>query len=169
MTRPKVRPIAVRTADDLVSLDPVAQERREQAFAALSDMRRNGWSLTRAARANDISPADTRRYTGSAIQRGASGRYLARPFDRQFRLMQALTTEGRITVAVRDSRTAALLAQHGNTVRAYLDGKGDGRLRALPRKTFTANGVAYTLETDIRKIDEHARRGEVAYEDLYVH
>jgi len=170
MTARAPRAVVVRNAAALAALSPTQRAKHDRAFAAVADARHHGWSLSHAARANDIRREDVLRYAPGVFTKGSNGIYAARPYDRHYRgTMQALTTEGRITVEVRDSRTASLLGQHASAVNAYLEGRGDRALRTLRRRTFTIDKHPYTLLTDKQQIDHLARAGEVSFEDLYVH
>jgi hypothetical protein len=168
MSRRRPRPISVRNAADFATLAPRDREKRAEALAVAADMRRNGWSLTRATRENGIGVFDALRFGGGLFRKGSNGRYTAGKYDRQYQPMEVLTTEGIVTVETRDSRTRSLLGRHEGAVGSYLGGRGDARLRTLPRRTFVANGQKHTLATNPRTISEMDRRGEVAYEDLYV-
>jgi hypothetical protein len=78
-TRP--RRVTASTAGDRRYAEVAA---RNRALDAVSKMRRNGVSLTRAARDAGTTPDAVRRYAGSALERRGS-RWVAKPSDRLLR------------------------------------------------------------------------------------
>jgi hypothetical protein len=125
-------------------------------------MRRDGRSLSRAAREVGTTPRTVRRYADDALERSSAGRFKARRGDRLLRVMSVLSTDGHVTVVVRGSGAASIVAEHANAVRRYLGGDTD----ALDR--FAGKRVAgLTLETDPDAIEAFALAGELDFEDIY--
>ena len=77
----KRRPITATTAGDRRFAQVAA---RNRVLDAVSRMRRDGVSLTRAARDAGTTPDAVRRYAGSALERQGS-RWVAKPSDRLLR------------------------------------------------------------------------------------
>ena len=145
------------------SLRPSERQARGRALDALSIMRRDGVSLRTAARRADTTPNNVLRHAGPALER-RGGRYVASPADRFARLMQVLGRDvGIVSVSVRGSRQASLIARHWNAVNRYLNSGNDSDLRR-----FTGRSVAgVEFETDLDVIDELAGAGELEFEEIY--
>ncbi len=129
--------------------------KREAALDVVALMRREGLSLTQAVRHHNrewpdakVSPASVRRLVPRALEkRGAT--WQPTRYDRYARTTDALTTEGKVKVTVRDSRTGSLISRHGNAVKAYLRGRADESvLRSYRGKRFRAGKRTYVLETE---------------------
>jgi hypothetical protein len=153
---------AIRSATDLATLDPSERLARRQAFEALTEMR-GGASLARAARHAGTTPNAVLRHVGAALEQGPSGRWHARAGDRLYRRMQVLSEDGLRTIEVRGSRAASRLSAHANAVREYIYTGDASRLEGFDG--MRVGGVE--LETDLNRIDEWARRGELSFEDIY--
>jgi hypothetical protein len=81
--------------------------------------------------------------------------------------MRVLTPDGAITLDIKHSRSASLVAEHANAVRTYLL-KGDARaLRAFHGRALRVDKVAYPFVTDLRTLHRLANAGELRFEDLY--
>lgn len=155
-------PKPIRSAGQWLKLRPAEREARERALEALSLMRSQGLSLSRAAAEAGTTTSTARRYIGDALQRDRPGRFHARPGDRLFRRMQTLTTEGVREVDVRGSRVASTIARHWNAVKTYLHGN------ATTLERFAGKRVGgHELMTDLAAIEEEGRRGEVPFEHIY--
>jgi hypothetical protein len=158
----KTRGVA-RSRSDLIALRPAEREARRRSLEALRIMRRERRSLSRAAREAGTTPKTVRRYTDGALQSSSGGRFKARRADRLLRVMNVLSTEGHLTVVVRGSDAASLVAEHANAVQHYLT---TGDTSALDR--FADKRVAgVTLETDPDAIETFALAGELDFEDIY--
>ena len=135
----------------------------DRVLEALGIQRRNGGSLTRAARDADTSVRTVKKYAGEALEKDGSGRYQVRPADRLIRPMRIVTTEGVAEDIVRGSRVASLNARHANAVKYYLS-TGDASVLA----PFIGKSVAgHPLETDPDRLDELGRRGFLDWLSIY--
>ncbi|MGH2971097.1 MAG: hypothetical protein ACRDLE_02960 [Gaiellaceae bacterium] len=153
---------AIRSASDFARLDPYERLARRQAFEALTDMRA-GASLARAARRARTTPNAVLRHVGAALDQAPNGRWHARVGDRLYRRMQVLGEDGLRTVEIRGSRAASRLSAHANAVREYIYTGDPSKLERF--RGMRVGGVE--LETDLDRIDEWARRGELSFEDIY--
>ena len=140
--------------------DPFAEER---ALDALALVRRQGVSLTRAARLTGTTRRTVLSHAGAGFQRNGR-RWVPTPFDRIPREMAVLTVAGPAVGVIRDSRTASLVAEHANAVRHYLRTGDERRLAGLRRKTFQLDGQTVVLVTDADVIDRLAAGSELHYE-----
>jgi hypothetical protein len=145
---------------------PADSSPRERALDALA-LTRRGHSLRSAADLTRTDPRTVRRHAGSAFRKQGS-RWVPTKFDRIPREMTALTSTGPREVTIRDSRTASLLAEHSNAVRAYLHNGDEGPLRQLRRTSIRIRGQPVALATDPIRLDRLAEGGELHYE-LYRH
>jgi hypothetical protein len=142
---------------------PTSMEARERALDALALSRREGLSLTRAARLTHTTRRTVLRHAGRGF-RHEGRRYRARPFDRIPREIAVLTAGGPERITVHDSRTASLIAEHANAVRRYLRTGDDTELRALRRAQIVVRGRRIALPVDPELIDRLAAGGELHFE-----
>lgn len=77
--------------------------------------------------------------------------------------MQVLGKDGLRTVETRGSGGASRLSAHANAVRNYIYTGDSSELERF--HGMRVGGVE--LETDLDRIDEWARRGELSFEDIY--
>ena len=145
--------------------DPAA---RERALEALSRMRSEGRSLTRAARIAHTTPVTVRKHVGRTLVRSASGRYVASPSDRLTRRVWFLTKNGKVEAAVRGSRQASRVARYMAAVDQYLR-TGD----AEPLQEFRGQGIhsrnqTHRFLTNTDALDRLALADEVSFDRLYV-
>lgn len=141
-------------------------EERHRALEALSLMRREGLSLTAAARQVDLTQKAVRRWVGRALEKPGA-RWAAKPWDRISRHMRVLSPQGLIEVEVRDSRTASRNASYWNAVDQYLRTGNEELLRPFRGKSFSSRGVRYEFVTSTDVIERAALVGQVEFEDLY--
>jgi hypothetical protein len=143
-------------------LDPLAEEARRRALEAVALMRREGLSLSAAARKASTTPTTVRRYAGSALEQ--SGRTVrAKPTDRLRRKMRVLTPTGPASVTVTSSARASLVGRHWDAIGVYLNTGDTEPLSAL--RTPTVAGVELVTDPDV--IDELARRGGFDFSSIY--
>lgn len=142
---------------------PLRPEAHERALDALALTRREGMSLTAAARMVRTDPRTVRRHVGQAFRRHGH-RWRPRPFDRIPRGMTVMTPEGPTLVVIRDSRSASLVAQHANAVQHYLLTGDDSRLRKLRRKRLQVDGELLALVVSPNRIDRLADGAEIHFE-----
>lgn len=146
---------------------PTEVFRRDQSLAALADMRREGMSLTEAARARGIDFALALQYVGPALYRSSNGRYRARVFDRLPREVSILTPEGPIWITVRDSRTASKIGEHRARVKEWRRNRDRAVFTPFDRRSFRAGGVTYRFVTDPETLNQLEGADLLALETLY--
>ncbi len=166
--KPKPRPSAarVRNVDDFNALPFAEQLRRQKAFKALSLMRTQNMSRTRAARAAEISPSALQRIAGKAIVKDGS-RYRASKSDRLLRVMVLPTPGGRLEIAVRSARAAKLISEYDNAVRRYVYTGNAADVARFKDRFVTTAGAKIEFLTDLRQIDKLARAGALSFESIY--
>lgn len=157
----------ISRARDLDRLRPAEREARGKVLKALSLMRNDGLSVGRAAREAGTTPNAVRRYAGNALEKDARGRYSAKPYDRLARQMEFYTDRGRITLEVRDSRSASRIGKYMNAVNRYLTTGDDRPLRAFRGQSVRVDKLAYPLITDTNVLDTLAGAGELRFDSLY--
>lgn len=156
-------PRSTRNAGALSGLHPVEREARRRALDALTHMRGDGMSLTRAAERAGTTPAAVLRHADAALER-RSGRYVARPGDRLLRPMVVLGERGvEHEVEIRGSRVASLVGEHWSAIGHYLRTGDESRLARLRGRSV----AGIRLETDAEAVEAWARRGELEIEDVY--
>jgi hypothetical protein len=125
-------------------------------------------SLSAAARAVGTTPDAVRRYAGSALTRGASGRYEAKASDRLYRKMKFLDANGTRAVEPANSREASKLGRYWDALEHYLRTGDDHQLRRFRRQLLrTRDKTSLPFLTDLDTINYLARAGELSFEDLY--
>jgi hypothetical protein len=153
----------VSSRRDIAGLTPAEREARRRSLETVRIMRRDGRSLTRAAREAGTTPRTVRRYADAALEQSSGGRFKARRADRLLRVMNVLSTNGHVTAVVGGSRAASLVAEHANAVKRYLE-TGDTTLL----DPFVGKRVAgLTLETNPDAIETFALSGELDFEEIY--
>lgn len=145
------------------SRQPAASvEAQRRALDAVGFMRRDGLSLSTAARKASTTPATVRRHAGLALDTTAR-RVKVKPSDRIRRPMSVLTPAGVVDVVLRDFDEASLVGQHWAAVRRFL---ATGDHSALAKfSAVTVAGVEF--ETGLDAIERWGRIGEIDLDDIY--
>lgn len=152
----------VRTAKQWAGLTITEKTARRRALDGLSIMRDESIPVTPAAKRAGTTPATMQKYASPALRRDARGRIVARPTDRLFRRLPALTTKGLKQLDLTDSREASVVGRHWNAIGQGLSGDWT---KAATFKGTRVHG--YALETDPNLIEPQAQRGELDFEDIY--
>ena len=161
---PRKRRTARRSTRRKSRKDPAA---RERALDALSRMRSDGLSLTRAARLAHTTPETVRKHVGRTLIRSPGGRYAATPSDRLTRYVWVLTKDGKKEVAVRGSRQASRVARYMAAVDRYLKTGETDALAEFRGQGIRSRNQFHPFLTDTRALDRLALAGEVSFERLY--
>jgi hypothetical protein len=155
------------TPEAIARLRPEERRARGRALEAVQLMRREGFSLSRAATQAETTPNAVRRHAGRALEEDARGRYQAKPYDRMLREVWFLTWEGKVILPVRDSRSASKIARYMAAVDQYLRTGDDSRLQRFRGKGFWVQKRFQPFITDLDVLDRLAMAGEVSFEELY--
>jgi len=150
-----------RTAWSALPAD--AQRSRDTALRVLAEMRATGAPLSAASARHDTTPDAVRFWAGPALSSRRSDTATARPADRLYRPMRALTDDGIVAVDLRGSKAAGTLGAYWNAVHHYLTTGDTGLLDRF--RDVRVGGI--TLTTDPRVLDHHAHIGELAFESIY--
>lgn len=169
-------PKAIKSRRGLLSLKPREAEDRARALDAISKMRREGLSLSEAAKESGTTPNTVRKWGGDAIEKQGS-RFSAKPTDRLARSMWMLRDHPaeRIIVTITDSRTASKIGRYQNAVRFYLYGDsthepGDfSRVERFTGQYITVQREHIPFLTDRVAVDFLAARGLLSFESIYAH
>ena len=164
----KIRPTAsrVRNVNEYYALPFMEQLRRQKAFKAISLMRTQGLSRTRAAKEAGILPVALQKIAGKAIVKDG-GRYKVAKSDRLLRVMVVPAPGGKFEIGVRSARTASLISEYDNAVRRYVYTGNSSDLARFRGRFISANGEKIELLTDLRQLDKLARSGELSFESIY--
>lgn len=155
------------SVEAISQLRPSERQARDRALEALQLMRRDGLSLTRAAKQVGTTPNAVRRHAGRALKQTSSGGYRAKAYDRMVREMVFLTPNGIEVLPIRDSRSASKLAHYMAAVDHYLRTGDDSRLRRFRGKGIWVEKRFRPFITDLDLLDRLANAGEVSFEELY--
>ena len=150
-----------------VELSTKERKIKGKTLEALSLVRRERYSLTRAAREVRLAPKTIRRYTNAF--RRVRGRWKAKKFDRIPRVMKIYEKGKLVIVEINDSRNASLIGEYHSLVGQALD-KGDmSLLKKIRRKKFKDwKGRTRTLETKYEVIYElKQREAEPEFFEIY--
>jgi len=156
----------VRNRSDYAALTEAQRFKRDQALEALALMRREGKSLSQAAREAGTTPAAVRRHVGSELKR-ERGRYVAKPTDRLYRRMYLLDEDGKFAIDVYDSRAASMIGEYWAAMQRYLHTGDDRALRSFKRRTIRTGKKTYRFLIDTAVIDRLASFGELTFESIY--
>jgi len=140
---------------------------RERALEALSRIRSDGLSLTRAAKEAHTTPRTMRKHLGQALIKTAGGRYAATPSDRLTRHIRFLTKDGIVGIRVRGSKAASRVARHWAAVKHYLPTGETEALAEFRGRSIRAGGVTYPFITDPETLEWIDAAGETSFERLY--
>jgi hypothetical protein len=134
----------------------------------LSIMRREGVSLTRAARKAGTTAATVRKYVSPALRRDGRGRYAVTPSDRLTREMRFYAPDGMIEIKLRGSRAASRIAEHAAAVHLFLHkGRTDVLKPFIGKSVRGTDGVAHPFVTDPAILKRLGEAGETSFERLY--
>ncbi len=139
----------------------------ERALHVVSLMRREGQSLTTAARDVGIRPQTVRRYAHEALTHVGT-QWKAKPRDRLERVMLFYDDKGTVLVTVRSSTTASRVGEYHNAVKEYLETGDFSKLRAFEGKfIIDAQGRRHPFVADPKVIRRLARAGQFRFESIY--
>jgi len=129
---------------------------------------RQGASLNRASRKFGRDPRIVRRLGKPALRKLRNGRWAARRTDRLLRVLQRLTPEGKVEVALSNSRQASILGRYWNAVELYRNTGDPSQLQEFDgRYIIDADGNQLPLLTDLRTLDRLGSAGVLSFEALY--
>lgn len=160
--------LAPRTAEQYSALDTSAQEQWTRVTHAIQKVRREGVSVTQAAKEFGITRKKLIELAGSALRKQKNGRYTARSFDRLLRVLVIPSKHGLAEVAIRDSRTASKIAEYSDAVQKYLRTGASSPLKKFKSvKLLDAQGNRIKLLTDLNELQRLGSAGVLSFESLY--
>jgi hypothetical protein len=155
------------TARQYFALSPKNQETWNSIGHVISKLR-DGMTLPKAAKEFGLSPKTAIALGRSALRKQKNGRYVAKKADRLLRVVNALTTQGRIEIATRDSRQASLVGGHWAAVQKFLQtGDYSALLRFNKKQIVDARRKRFVLLTDTKEIERRASAGVFTFESMY--
>lgn len=164
----KRQPKGRLTERQYFSTSPQFQEDWDDVVHAISQMRRTGMSLSRAAEEIGINPDLIRQLGRSALRKQANGKYVAKKSDRLLRVLTRLTPDGKEQVTTRDSREASHLGAYWAAVHRYLQTGDASRLNKFRGKKITdTKGKKFSFLTDLDELNRLASAGVLSFESLY--
>lgn len=144
---------------DWAFLTPREKALREKSLKVISNMRRKGYSLTRASREGGISPQTVKRYTRAV--KNINGRWKPTKYARIGRVMVINENGKEVWVTIKDSRYASMIGRYHSAVRQFLETGDVSFLKPFKGKRIKdAKGNWHTLETDPEKLYEIAEQRE---------
>lgn len=148
-------------------LTPREKGLRERSLRVTSQMRRYGYSLTRASRDVRVSPRAVRRATNAVRKIGR--RWRVKFMDRIARVMAINENWREVHITVKDSRHATTIGKYQNAVRRFLETGDASILKPFKGKRVRdADGNLHTLDTDPESLYElHERREEEEFYSIY--
>jgi hypothetical protein len=166
--RQRQKSFAPRNVKDFFSRSEQFQDTWNRVLHAISRMRADGFSLTRAAREYGLDRQTVLTFAASALRKTAKGTYVAKPKDTLLRILVLPTVNGLQEIAVRDSRQASLVAEYWDAVQRYLQKGDESALRKFRGKRIKdATGKSISLLTSTEELDHLGHAGELSFESLY--
>jgi hypothetical protein len=157
-----------RTADELFALPDKLQDKYQLMNHAVTKMRTDRLSMSRAARLYGITPKDMRRLGGTALRKQKNGRYTAKKRDKLLRPLMIVSQRDLEEIIVNDSDQATRIAKHSNAVSLYLRTGDSGPLREFEGQyAIDANGNHVSFLTDLKELDRRGSAGNMSFESLY--
>jgi hypothetical protein len=163
----RTKVVTPRNAEDFFSKSEEFQDTWNRILHAISRMRADGFSLSRASREYGIDRRRVLKLAGSALRK-EKGRYVATASDRLLRILVVPTPDGLREIAVRDSRQASKLAEYWDAVQWYLQKGDESELRKFHGKQIKdAAGEPIRLLTNREELDRLGSAGVLSFESLY--
>jgi hypothetical protein len=157
-----------RNSEQYFALPAVSQEQWNRVAHVIQKMRREGVSVTQAAKDFAIDRKEVMELAGSSLRKRKNGRYVAKSFDRLLRVLVVPSSDGQKEVAVRDSRTASKIAGYSEAVHRFLQTGDDSKLRTYSRlRIKDAAGNPIKLLTDKQELMRLGSAGVLSFESLY--
>ena len=164
--KPSGRP--PRTAEQYEAKSKRFKDAYDRTIRVLSKMKAEKVSLSQAARDVGVSRDTVIRWAGSALKKGASGRYTAKRRDSLLRMLMIPTADGTREIAVRGSRAASTLGEYWAAVQKFLRTENASDLsRFRDRQINDAGGATIPLITDPKALKDLARAGLMSFESMY--
>ena len=157
-----------RTVEAFFAMPMHFQEVYASVTQAISRMRNDRVSLSRAAQEFGVGRRHIQRFGGSALRKGRNGRYLAKKRDSLLRVLLILARHGVVEIGITDSGQASTLGEYWNAVHRYLSTGDDSRLVNFRGKHIAdAHGEKFPLLTDREELDRLGSAGVLSFESLY--
>jgi hypothetical protein len=148
------------------TLSPRELNAQARALHVLGVMRRGHATLTKAAREEKIKPETVLRYVRKALYRSGPGKpWRARASDQISALMNVLTSQGRDSIVVKDSRERRLLARYEWALRRFRAGEVGAEAALRKFKGKVIGGLP--LITDTNQLIQLEEAGQLDFENLY--
>ncbi|MFH1591454.1 MAG: hypothetical protein ABIC95_06015 [archaeon] len=148
-----------------------AKERtdRVDSLRVINQMRRKGLSLTEASKREGVDRRLVKKHVASALEK-KKGTWRAKASDKIQRGMEIFTRGEKKVIVVDSLKEASTIGRYHSTVRWDLLTRGnpDALINFLPAKIHDAEGRAYTLERNpkkVRELDEQI--DEIEFYDIY--
>lgn len=153
--------------EDILDLPERSRRARRKAITVINLMRKQGISLSAASDQVRTTRKTVLKYAGRALEKGESGEWKAKPWDRIIRPVKFPTPKGVKTLAVRDSRSADKVARYWAAVRKYRATGDEDLLDPFRGESVQVRGEKHTFITDPDILKRQARAGVVTFEHLY--
>jgi|SRR5579864_2854563 len=158
---------APRSIEDYDAMSERAQQLWDDIGQITTEMRL-GASLNRASKKFSRDPRTVQRLGKTALRKLRNGRWATKRTDRLLRVLQRLTPEGKIEVALSDSRQATVLGRYWNAVDLYRNTGDASRIQEFEGEyIIDAAGNHVPLLTDLRALDRLGSAGVLSFETLY--
>jgi hypothetical protein len=157
-----------RTAKQFFALPEEEQDRWTRVTHAVSKMRADRVSLTKASQEYGLDRQTVARLAKSALRKQRNGRYVARARDTLLRVLVIPTPEGLREIAVRDSRQASQIGEFWDAIQRRFRTGDDARLSKFHGKRIRdTSGKSIRLLTDTQELDRLGSAGVLSFESLY--
>ena len=159
---------APRTAEQLAAQSERFKSLWDRIIGTISRMRTEKVSLERASREIGASPRTVKRWAGSALKKGSSGKWSPNKNDNLLRVLVVPTEKGKRAIGVRGFRQASLLGKYWDEVENYLQvGDSSGLKQFHGKRIHAANGEVIPYLTDLAELRRLGSAGVLSFESLY--
>jgi hypothetical protein len=161
--------LARQTVEEFFAMPESNREILIGVANAISKMRADGVSFTKASREFGVNPRKMKRLAASALRMLGNGQYVAKANDRIFRVVIAVTRrKGPMEIATNDFRQASKAGKHSAAVQRYMETGDNSALARFKNKYIVdAQGKRIALMTDLDDLDRLGSAGELSFESLY--
>lgn len=141
-------------------LTPRQKLHRELALQVLSEVRKNGNSLSRTSRELGISSRLVIRHT-NAFKKEGTRKWVPKKYDRISRVMRINENGKESSIEIADSRRASLIGRYHSAIGSYLNTGNEHVLKPFRNKRIRdIEGRYHVFETDPERLREISERIE---------
>ncbi len=164
----KKAPKPLRSLEQFNAQSAKQQQLVTRVAHALTSMRTEGLSLSKAARVHKLDARTIVRYAKGGLRKGSDQRYVARASDSLLRVLVVPTSRGLAEIAIRGSRDATKIGKYWDAVQGFLETGDSKGLRAFRGVVIQdASGARIPLITNANELERLGSAGVISFESIY--